>query len=86
MIDAGGERGDGVRVAAIFEPGRRIRPVWFERNRRQHRVVETTYCWRDHVGDTAFLHFAVSDGEALFELIYNLKDGTWTLRDQQAAP
>jgi hypothetical protein len=77
-------RGEEVRVAAIFEPGKRIRPVWFERNRRQHKVVETTYSWRDQIGDTPLLHFTVSDGEALFELIYNLRDGTWALQDQQA--
>jgi hypothetical protein len=78
-------REDNVRVAAIFEPGKRIRPVWFERNRRQHRVVETTYCWRDQVGDTLRIHFTVSDGEALFELIYSPVAGNWTLRDQLAA-
>jgi hypothetical protein len=78
-------RGEKVRVAAIFEPGKRIRPVWFERNRRQHRVVETTYSWSDQIGDTRFVHFTVSDGEALFELSYNLKDGSWTLVVQQAA-
>ncbi len=77
-------RRERVRVAAIFEPGKRLRPVWFEHNRRQHKVVETTYSWSDRVGDTTFLHFAVSDGEALFELIYNLKDGSWILETQQA--
>lgn len=79
-------RGERVRVAAIFEPGKRLRPVWFERNKRQHKVVETTYSWSDQVGDTQFLHFTVSDGEALFELIYNLKDGAWTLATQESAP
>ena len=78
-------RGTAIRVAAIFEPGRRIRPVWFERNRRRYQVVETTYCWRDQVGDAPRIHFAVSDGEALFELIYDVKDGSWTLQEQQAA-
>jgi hypothetical protein len=79
------KREEKVRVAAIFEPGKRIRPVWFERNRHQHRVVETTYSWRDQVGDTTRIHFTVSDGEALFELVYNPLDGNWTLMDQQAA-
>jgi hypothetical protein len=78
-------RREKVRVAAVFEPGKQIRPVWFERNRRQHKVVEITYNWRNQVGDTQLLHFAVSDGEALFELIYNPLDGSWTLADQQAA-
>ena len=77
--------GEKVRVAAVFEPGKRIRPVWFERHRRQHKVVETTYSWRDQVGDTTLLHFTVSDGEALFELVYNPHDGNWTLKDKQFA-
>jgi len=77
--------GEKVRVAAVFEPGKRIRPVWFERHRRQHKVVETTYSWRDQVGETTRLHFTVSDGEALFELVYNPHDGNWTLKDKQFA-
>ena len=77
--------GEKVRVAAVFEPGKRIRPVWFERRRRQHKVVETTYSWRDQVGDTTLLHFTVSDGEALFELVYNPHDGHWILKDKPLA-
>ena len=78
-------RGEKIRVAAIFEPGKHIRPVWFERNWRQHKVAEITYSWSDQIGDTRFIHFTVSDGEALFELVYNLKDNSWTLSAQQAA-
>ena len=77
-------RGEKIRVAAIFEPGKRIRPVWFERNRRQHKVVEITYNWRNQVGDTQLLHFAVSDGEALYEIVYNPADQSWTLHRQKA--
>ena len=73
------------REAAIFEPGKHIRPVWFERNRRQHRVLKTTYTWKDMVGETTLLHFAVTDGEALFELIYNPREGSWSLVAQQAS-
>ena len=72
-------------MAVIFAPGKRIRPVWFERHRRQHKVVEITYSWCAQAGDTHCLHFTVSDGEALFELIYNPGDSSWTLQDQQAA-
>ena len=82
MPDLPDKRVEQVRVAAIFEPGKRIRPVWFERNRRQHRVVETTYSWRDQVGDATHIHFTVSDGEALFELVYNLRDGNWILKGE----
>lgn len=80
------ERGETVRVAAIFEPGREVRPVWFERNRYRHRVVATTYRWHSRSGDAQLLHFAVSDGEALFELIYNPQERSWTVKNQQAAP
>ena len=76
--------GEPVRVAAIFEPGKRIRLVWFERNRRQYKVVQTTYSWRDRVGDAPLHHFTVTDGEALFELIYNPLQGSWTLVAQKA--
>ncbi len=77
-------RREPVRVAVIFEPGKRIKLVWFERNRRQHRVVETTYAWQDRVGDRLEQHFAVTDGESLFELVYSPLEGTWTLVAQQA--
>jgi hypothetical protein len=77
-------RKESVRVAVIFEPGKPLRLVWFERNRQQHKVVETTYTWQDHHGDKLQRHYAVTDGEALYELVYIPVDGTWTLREQQA--
>ncbi len=75
-------RGVPVRIAVIYEPGKRIKPVWFELNRRQYRIVETTYQWKDKVGETSFLHYAVSDGQSLYELIFNPLDQTWTLNTQ----
>ena len=86
MSNSGAVSRKTIRVAVIFEPGKRLRPVWFEHNRRQHRVVETTYSWNDKVGETPLVHFAVSDGEALFELVYSPLDGSWTLASQQASP
>ena len=77
-------RREPIRVAVIFEPGRQLRLVWFERNRRQHKVVETTYRWSDRVGETLRHHFAVTDGEALYELVYTPLDGIWTLREERA--
>jgi hypothetical protein len=84
MSDAVVVCGEEVRVAAIFEPGKRVRPVWFERNRRQHRIVEITYSWTVREGAVSLFCFAVSDGEALFELIYNPLVGSWTLAARQA--
>ena len=76
-------KGDPIRIAVIYEPGKRIRPVWFELNRKQHKVVETTYHWRDKIGEANYLHYTVTDGEVLYELIFNPHDQTWTISAQQ---
>lgn len=77
-------RKEPVRVAVIFEPGKGLRLVWFDRHRQQHVVKETTYRWEDRVGEKPHMHFTVTDGEALYELVYSPLDSTWTLTDQQA--
>ena len=68
-----------IRIATIFTPGQRLKPVWFDWRRRQHRVLETTYSWREQVGDVIFLHFSVTDGGTLYELVYNTADQSWRL-------
>jgi len=73
-----------IRVAVVFGPGRQIKPVWFEWRRRKHAIQQTTYTWTDRVGDDTRLHFSVSDGEALFELVYNTVSQSWTLLNLQA--
>ena len=76
---------ESIRVAVIFEPGRRLRPVWFDRKNQRCQVKEITYAWQDRLGDKVLQHFTVTDGEALYELIYSAADGTWVLGSQQAA-
>ena len=76
-------KGDPIRIAVIYEPGKRFRPVWFELNRKQHNVVETTYHWRDKIGEARYLDYTVTDGGALYELIFNPLDQVWTLISQQ---
>jgi hypothetical protein len=68
-----------VKVAAIFAPGCKIKPVWFEWHRQKHAITELSYFWKDRDGDATLLHFAVSDGSNLFELIFNASDQNWTL-------
>lgn len=75
-----------VRVAAIFVPGGRVKPVWFEWRRRKHTVTGLSYFWKDRLGDATRLHFAVSDGGNLFELMFDISSQDWTLvgvEDQQ---
>jgi hypothetical protein len=77
--------GTPVRIAVVFQPGAKAQPVWFELNRKQHRIARTTYYWKDRVGDTPLLHFAVvTEGEeALYEIIFNPLDQSWTLHPQK---
>ena len=79
-----GMSGRRIRLAAIFEPGKPVRPVWFELDRRKHTLQEPTYRWQDRVGEATLLHFTASDGEALYEIVYNPADQSWTLHEQQA--
>jgi len=73
-----------IRVGAIFAPGRQIRPVWFDWCRKQHRVVTITYCWQEKCGTATALHFAVSDGQDLFELVYDTARHNWILAGVEA--
>lgn len=68
-----------LRVAVIFGPDGRIRPVWFDLHRRRHDVRTITNSWRERSGETILWHFHVIDEGALFELIFNLGTATWQL-------
>lgn len=73
-----------LRVAVIFSSGGKVTPKWFELNRRKHEITETTYFWRDRIGDVPLMHYAVSDGEALYELVFNTCEQTWSLNRLEA--
>ncbi len=75
-----------IRVAVIFGPGNSIRPVWFDWRRRKYRVEKVTYSWLERHGEATILHFAVSDGAGLFELVYNTVGRTWALAAVEAEP
>lgn len=68
-----------VRVAAVFAPGSQVKPVWFEWRNQKQTVTEISYFWKDAAGGAARLHFAVSDGSNLYELMYDTSDQNWTL-------
>ncbi len=70
---------ENIRVAVIHGPGDKLRPVWFEWNRRKHGVKEVTYHWRHHAGNELILHYSVTDGTALYELVYNAARQLWVL-------
>lgn len=77
-------KGKPLRIAVIYEPGKSIKPVWFELNHKKHEIREITYHWRDKVGATLLLHYAVTDGTSLYELVFNPSDQSWSLYNQQS--
>ena len=68
-----------IRVAVVFGPGMKIKPVWFDMNRKQHTILRITNSWKDKKGETVFMHFHVTDEGALYELVYNMADASWGL-------
>jgi hypothetical protein len=68
-----------IRVGAIFAPGCKVKPVWFEWRRKKHAITEMSYFWKDSCGEVTRLHFAVSDGSNLYELMFDSSDQNWTL-------
>lgn len=73
-----------IRIATIFTPGRQIKPVWFDWHNRKHAILETTYHWKEQAGAATLLHFAVTDGDALYDLVYNTLDQSWLLNGIEA--
>lgn len=70
----------GLRVGVIHGPQGRIRPVWFDLNRRQHRICQVTNSWRERRGEKLLIHFHVTDAGALYELVYCLTTSEWSLQ------
>jgi hypothetical protein len=73
-----------IRVGVIHGPGRRMTPVWFDLKHRKHTICEITNVWRDRQGEVVRIHFHVTDEGALYELVYDLGDTTWTLEQIDA--
>ncbi len=68
-----------IRIAAIFAPGRQIKPVWFDWHNRKHTIRETCYTWQERSGDSTLVHFSVTCGEDLYELVYDTGRQSWSL-------
>lgn len=70
---------DEIRVGVIHGPGSQIKPVWFDLNRRQHKIKQVTNSWSERRGNTPLIYFHVTDGGALYELVYNPLEVSWRL-------
>jgi hypothetical protein len=71
-------------VGAVFGGGKKLRPVWFVRNGREHRIQTENAVWTTREGRAAIYHFSVSDGSGLYEICYNTEAMTWRLRGVEA--
>jgi hypothetical protein len=86
------EIGEPVKVDVIFEtlpclknakgmvfPHHKIKPQSFSWRGREYRVREITYVWREAIGDALVYHFAVTEGDNIFELCFNNSTMEWAL-------
>ena len=73
-----------IRIAAIFAPGRQIKPVWFDWHNRKHTILETCYSWQEQSGNTVLLHFSVRVEDDMYELVYNTREQSWKLEYMEA--
>ncbi|MCR4287638.1 MAG: hypothetical protein NUW09_06465 [Deltaproteobacteria bacterium] len=68
---------EAVKVMVIFDAG--IRPVKFRWRDKVYPVKDVTHSWKSKDGGVALMHFAVTDGKALYELSYNPLASIWLL-------
>ena len=66
-------------VAAVFGRKPLIKPVWFVWRGLKYRILKITYDWMDKEGRAKRYHFAVSDGDNLYELCYDSERLSWQL-------
>ena len=69
---------ESIRVGAAFN-NRRVMPVWFMWRGRYYKVKSVTYTWRTNQGIARVHHYSVSDGDNLYELLFNTDTLEWTL-------
>lgn len=77
---------ESIKVYAVYNdpqsrhaPHERLQPVVFEWRKRQYRVRDITYVWRESRGESERYHYAVSDGTNVYELCYEARSFNWTL-------
>jgi hypothetical protein len=69
-----------IRVAVIYEPERKPKPIWFDLDGEQIRIQEVCYFWQSHQGKAQLNHYSVQTEQGLYELIFNTLDQTWRVQ------
>lgn len=69
-----------IKVGAVFGGKKKIRPVWFIWEGREHCIKEITYTWSSREGRSLLYYFSVTDrADNLYELCYRTDSATWYL-------
>ena len=56
-----------------------MRPVWFLWQGRRHTIHAVTCAWNERDGAIVHRCFSVTDGEAAYELQFDVRALRWTL-------
>ncbi len=72
------EIGDPVHVETFFS-GRKIIPRWFLWNGKKINIEQVTQSWEEKRCGKKTYHFAVYDGNSIFNIIFDPAGLIWTL-------
>ncbi|MCE5195355.1 MAG: hypothetical protein LLF28_07925 [Nitrospiraceae bacterium] len=73
------EIGETISVIASFGMSDKIRPLRFEWGGRQIDITDITYMWETKEGKDKLYHFSVTDGETLYELVFDSCSLVWKI-------
>ena len=76
--------GEIISVVASFGLPYKIRPVRFKWSGKFRDVKDVTYTWTTREGQSSIYHFSVTDGNALYELSFNVTSLLWRLENLEA--
>ena len=69
-------------VGAVFSHGG-VKPAWFAWNGREIRIREIAFTWKTREGSASILHFSVTGGQGLYEIIYNTQTFGWRISSME---
>ncbi len=76
--------GEPVTVIASFGTPYRIKPLRFQWSGKSFDVQEITYSWKTKEGHNSLYHFSVTNGGALYELIFDATSLLWRIENLEA--
>ena len=72
---------EDISVIASFGLPYKLRPVRFRWAGRVRDVREVTYHWQSCQGEARLYHFAVTDGDSVYELTFDSQSLVWRIED-----